>query len=82
MNHGDSPLSERTLALLRVVGRTPPTADTPLALASLEVIQLVDAIEGALDLVVPADDITRANFDTAAAIEALLTALEAGGGQR
>ncbi len=82
MNHGDSPLPERTLALLRVVGRTPPTADTPLALVSLEVIQLVDAIEGALDLVVPADDITRANFDTAAAIEALLTALEAGGGQR
>jgi acyl carrier protein len=75
-----SNLSPRTLALLRVVGRTPMTPETPLELSSLEVVQLVDALEVALDVLVPADRIVRANFTTAAALERLVADLQAGGG--
>jgi hypothetical protein len=46
--------------------------DTPLALCSLEVVQLVDLIESSLDVLMTSDDVTRDNFATASALVARL----------
>ncbi len=47
-------------------------AETPLALSSLEVVQLVDLIEASTDLLLTSADVTRAHFATAAALAARL----------
>ncbi len=63
--------------LLGMVGVPLQTADTqesPLALSSLQVIQIVDAVEVAFDVVLPTAAIIRENFATPAAIAALLRA--------
>jgi|GEM_PF-2949865 len=58
--------------LLAVIAQSPSDLDTQLSLASLQVIQLVDAIEMAFDVFIEADDVTRANFATPRALATLL----------
>lgn len=58
--------------LLKIIGVEVLTLDAPLALASLQVIQLIDAVEMAFDVAIPADDITRANFASPRVFAALL----------
>ena len=66
------PIPRAVAELLAIIGVTADAADSPLALTSLQVIQMVDAIEVAFDVVLPTDAIIRDNFATPAAIAAML----------